>query len=473
MTLESLVQRFEDSSALRTLLKQLSQGEKSIAIDGLQGSSIAIVLYLLSHRQKWLLVIARDSDEAAYLLNDLEKLSGAETVSFFPSAYKRAIRYGHKDLANEVIRSELMELLRAGEQPKIIVTYPEAVIEGVVDEKTYDTGRLELKVGDQIDRTALREKLWSMGFEEKDYVYLPGDFAVRGGIIDIYSFSSEYPARLDFFDNEVESIRLFDPESQLSQSTIEQVTILTSFEQNDAAVQSIISLLPSDLVIYIDQAAFLESSLDQTYTTPPIHPEDNEFATIEALQKRLLAPRQLLDEIYAHQCVMTNPAKEVAKPYYVRFGQLPEPLFHKNFELLSDALLKYQTNGYDTIIMSDQVGQLERLQSIFQDQAKGVTFESIVPTLHTGFIDDQQKLALFTDHTIFERYHNFKLKSDKIRKNRAVMTLKDIQSFEFGDYVVHQNYGIATFGGLFTIEQNGKQKETVRLNFHSLPSPYL
>lgn len=473
MTLETLVQRFEDSSALRTLLKQLSQGEKSIAIDGLQGSSIAIVLYLLSHHQKPLLAIARDSDEAAYLLNDLEKLSGTETVSFFPSAYKRAIRYGHKDLANEVIRSELMELLRAGEQPKIIVTYPEAVIEGVVDEKTYDTGRLELKVGDQIDRTALREKLWSMGFEEKDYVYLPGDFAVRGGIIDIYSFSSEYPARLDFFDNEVESIRLFDPESQLSQSTIEQVTILTSFEQNDVAVQSIISILPSDLVIYIDQAAFLESSLDQTYTTPPIHPEDNEFATIEALQKRLLAPRQLLDEIYAHQCVMTNPAKEVEKPFNVRFGQLPEPLFHKNFELLSDALLKYQANGYDTIIMSDQVGQLERLQSIFQDQAKGVTFESIVPTLHTGFIDDQQKLALFTDHTIFERYHNFKLKSDKIRKNRAVMTLKDIQSFEFGDYVVHQNYGIATFGGLFTIEQNGKQKETVRLNFQGGDSVYV
>ena len=143
----------------------------------------------------------------------------------------------------------IRDSLRAGEQPKIIVTYPEAMIEGVVDEKTYDTGRLELKVGDQIDRIALREKLWSMGFEEKDYVYLPGDFAVRGGIIDIYSFSSEYPARLDFFDNEVESIRLFDPESQLSQSTIEQVTILTSFEQNDAAVQSIISLLPSDLVI--------------------------------------------------------------------------------------------------------------------------------------------------------------------------------------------------------------------------------
>ena len=147
------------------------------------------------------------------------------------------------------------------------------------------------------------------------------------------------------------------------------MTILTSFEQNDVAVQSITSILPSDLVIYIDQAAFLESSLDQTYTTPPIHPEDNEFATIEALQKRLLAPRQLLDEIYAHQCVMTNPAKEVTNPFYVRFGQLPEPLFHKNFELLSDALLKYQANGYHTIIMSDQVGQLERLQSIFQDQA--------------------------------------------------------------------------------------------------------
>ncbi|CQB85818.1 transcription-repair coupling factor [Chlamydia trachomatis] len=473
MTLETLVQRFEDSSALRMLLKRLSQGEKNIAIDGLQGSSIAMLLYLLSKTTKPLLAIARDSEEAAYLLNDLENLSGSEAVSFFPSAYSRAIRYGHKDLANEVIRSELMELLRAGEYPNIIVSYPEAIIEGVVDEKTYSSGRLELKVGDQIERTALREKLWSMGFEEKDYVYLPGDFAVRGGIIDIYSFSSEYPARLDFFDNEVESIRLFDPETQLSQSPLEAVTILTSFEQNVAPVQSIISLLPKDLVIYIDQASFLGSTLQQTYTAPPVRPEDNQFATIEDLQRRLVDPDLLLKGVYTRQCIVTNPAKELGKPFYVQFGQLPEPLFHKNFELLSDALLKYQANGYHTIIMSDQEGQLERLQSIFHDQAKGVTFESIVPTLHAGFIDDQQKLALFTDHTIFERYHNFKLKSDKIRKNRAVMTLKDIQSFEFGDYVVHQNYGIATFGGLFTIDQNGKQKETVRLNFQGGDSVYV
>lgn len=470
MGIDQIVSRFSEGKASASLRQELSKGTKSIAVEGLQGSATAILLRVLADTKRPILAIAREEELAAYLQNDLALLLGDEGVSFFPSLYKKAIRYGHIDLANEVIRSELLELIREESLPQIIVTYPEALIEGVVETEAYEAGRLELSVGSEIDRKALREKLWEMGFEETDYVYAPGDFAVRGSIIDIYSFAAEYPARLDFFDDELESIRLFDPESQLSQEQIKEITILSSFKPEERSGHSLLTLLPSDTLVYVDQVTFLPSSLESTYNTAPIHPEDNQFPTLQSLQQVLVPPSQLLQEIESHQRIGTNTTKADKT---ISFGQLPEPIFHKNFDLLSEALLKYQSSGYDTIIMSDQEGQIDRLQAIFSEQNSGVVFQPIIPTLHSGFIDDALKLALFTDHSIFERYHNFKLKSDKIRKSRAVMTLKDIQSFEFGDYVVHQNYGIATFGGLFTIDQNGKQKETVRLNFQGGDSVYV
>lgn len=470
MDIAQIVNRFSEGKSLTLLKQQLSKGAKSIAVEGLQGSATAILLCALADSRRPILAIAREEELAAYLQNDIALLLGEQQVSFFPSLYKKAIRYGHIDLANEVIRSELLELIRGGDLPQIIVTYPEALIEGVVAAEAYEAGRLELSVGSEIDRKAFRKKLWEMGFEEKDYVYAPGDFAVRGSIIDIYSFAAEYPARLDFFDDELESIRLFDTENQLSREQIKEITILSSFKPEERTGHSLLSLLPNETLIYIDQQAYLSNSLETTYTTAPVHPEDNQFSTLQALQQVLVPPTQLLQEMERHQCILTNP-QSIEKS--ISFGQLPEPVFHKNFDLLSEALLKYQASGYDTIIMSDQEGQIERLQAIFAEQGKGIIFYPIMPTLHSGFIDDALQLALFTDHSIFERYHNFKLKSDKIRKSRAVMTLKDIQSFEFGDYVVHQNYGIATFGGLFTIDQNGRQKETVRLNFQGGDSVYV
>lgn len=470
MKINQLIRKFSESKSLESLNNLLSKGEKSIAVEGLQGSATAILLQALSERTDLILAIARDDEQAAYLQHDLLNLTVDDKVSFFPSLYKKAIRYGHIDLANEVIRSQLLERIREGDLPKLIITYPEALIEAIVTTEVYEAGRLELRIGGEIDRKALREKLWEMGFEEKDYVYAPGDFAVRGSIIDIYSFAAEYPARLDFFDAELESIRIFDPESQLSQEPIEEITILSSFKPEERSGESLLKLLPPSTVVFADQEAFLSTNLEATYTTAPIHPEDNAFASLESLQEVLVEPTRVIEEISAHQVIGTNMPKAGRT---ISFGQLPEPIFHKNFDLLSDALLKYQSSGFDTIIMSDQEGQIERLKAIFSEQGKGVIFEPIIPTLHTGFIDEQLKVAVFTDHSIFERYHNFKLKSDKIRKNRAVMTLKDIQSFEFGDYVVHQNYGIATFGGLSTINQNGKLKETVRLNFQGGDSVYV
>lgn len=472
--LQLLVERFQESKVLSSLKSLLAQDIKGVAVDGLQGSATALFLNALANDmgQHTILAIARDEEQAAYLHNDLAKLSGEEKVFYYPSLYKKAIRYGHIDLANEVVRNELIECLRDGTIPCLIVTYPEALLEGVVDRDTYEDGRLELHIGSEVDRSKLREKLWSMGFEERDYVYYPGDFAVRGSIIDIYSFASEYPVRLDFFDRELESIRRFEPESQLSYETVSDVVILSSFASKGEKLCSLLSLLPNELLVYIDQAKYFSDSIQTTYSTAPIHPEDNSFGSLADLQKALIEPEKLKKEINNYKIIASNPPSGMTDKS-LSFGQQPEPIFHKNFDLLHDQLVKYHSDGYITAIMSDQKGQFERLQSIFNDQGTGANFTPIMPTLHAGFIDDHLKITLFTDHSIFERYHNFKLKSDKIRKSRAVMTLKDIQSFECGDYVVHQNYGIATFGGLFTINQNGKQKETVRLNFKGGDSVYV
>lgn len=475
MTLDQLVSKFGESRVLSSLRSGLKQGIQVTELEGLQGSAIALVLHALSNDRDVTLCIAQDEEEAAYLYNDLTTILGERAeaaVSHFPSLYKKAIRYGQIDLANEVIRTELLERIRAKNLPKLIVTHPEALSEGVVKSETYEAGRLQVQIGDRIDRRELREKLWAMGFEEKDYVYAPGDFAVRGSLIDIYSFAMEVPARLDFFDDELESIRLFDPESQLSTSRENQLTILASFDPEERAGQSILSLLPNDTLVYISQFAFLSASLEATYSTPPTHPQDNTFSTLEALQKVLVKPENLLKELQEHQIIATNlPLSQSNQS--VNFHQNPEPLFHKNFELLSDTILKYQKDGITTVIMSDQEGQIERLKSIFEEQGRGVHFEPIRPTLQAGFVDKELKLALLTDHNIFERFHNYKLRSDRIRKNNAVLTLKEIQSFEYGDYVVHQNHGIATFGGLFTINQNGRQQETVRLNFRGGDSVYV
>lgn len=473
MELNELTKKFESHPAYKKLLKTINNNHRRIALGGLQGSAPAIHFKNLSQEiPHTFLLVAKDEEDAAYLQNDLQILHESEEVYFFPSLYKKAIRYGHKDAANEVIRTEILEAIRGGSTPKIIVTYPEALIEGIVKKEIYEDGRLQIRVGDKVNRTQLREKLWEMGFEEVDYVYSPGEFAIRGSLIDIYSYAAESPMRLDFFDDELDSIRDFDPESQLSDKRYKEITILSSFDSDERAGNSLISLLPAETLIFIDQVSFLKAALQEVYTLGPIHPEDNIFPTLAAIQKVLVKPEVLLEEIDQYTIIGTNfPSKEGVVE--IDFSQKPEPLFHKNFELLSDSLLTHQADGYQTFIMSDQQGQIDRLRSIFEEQGKGVTFLPLRPTLHQGFIDQELKVALFTDHSIFERFHNFKLKSDRIRKNRAVMTLKDIQSFEYGDYVVHMTHGIATFGGLVTLNQNGKQQETVRLNFKGGDSVYV
>lgn len=424
-----------------------------------------------------LLVVAEDEESAGYLQSDLVALLGdEERVSFLPSLYRRGIRYGQPDAANEVLRSEVADTLRSGgTPPRIIVTYPAALMEGFASEEEYEAGHLDVRVGEEYERQPLRERLWALGFEETDYVYMPGHFAVRGSLIDIYSYAQNLPVRIDFIGDEVETISFFDPETQLSGESMETVRILAPVDsRSDRSVTSLLDLLPEGSVAYIPSHSFFPSSLRTVYDLPPVHPEDNIFHTLEEMRSRLIDPERLMEQLERFS-LMTGGVdlREQGDWREVPFRQVPEPLFHKRMDLLADTLGDYQHQSYVTIIMSDQESQLGRLRRILSEREQPIHFVPLRPTLHAGFVDSELKLCLLTDHTIFERYHGYRLKSDRIRKRGSALTLQDIRGFEYGDYVVHSDYGVAQFGGLCQIEQNGEEREVVRLNFKGGDSLYV
>lgn len=471
-TLQDILDRFSGTKSFGTLRKQLSSKQR-IQLTGLHGSAPALLLQSLDTP---FLCIESDEDAAGYLYNDLTALAGGKETSdivFLPSLYKRGIRYGQRDGANEVLRSQVIDALRTGTLPRIIVTYPAALMELIPDAGTHDEHKKTIGIGDEVPRAPFREKLWDLGFEEVDYVYQPGQFAVRGSIIDIFSFAQEEAVRIDFFGDEVESIRTFDPKTQLSHGSQDTVTILAAMDSASPTV-SLLSIIPDKYTLYIPRWSFLSSTLEDLFTQPPVHPEDNIFTTLEEMQAMLQSPERVLEEIERHTILAQDLALDREQKWTeVHFKQRPEPLFHKNFDILSQTLLDLQGKGYTTSIMSNQQSQIERLEAIFEDQGKGVTFSPILPTLHAGFIDDEMHDALFSDHNIFERFHNYRLKSDGIRQRASALTLKEIKTFEYGDYIVHVNHGIGTFGGLFTVEKNGKPVEMVRLNYKGGDSLYV
>lgn len=470
-SLNETLSHFRETNSFKKLIGSMSS--RRLHLTGLHGSAAALVLYNMG---KPVLCIALDEDEAGYLYSDLTALSGTEEdpdIAFLPSLYKRGIRYGQRDGANEVLRAQVVDAMRTGHAPRIIITYPAAIMELIPDADTQKERKRVLRIGDEVPRAPLREKLWDLGFEEVDYVYQPGQFAVRGSIIDLFSFAQEVPVRIDFFGDEIESIRTFDPETQLSQESLNEISVLASMD-GAHPTHSLLSTLPQDYRLYIPKASFLPSSLDEVYNKGPVHPEDNLFSTIEEMQAMLQAPEEVMKEVEDRAILAEDlPLDRDQKWNEVHFAQRPEPLFHKNFEILSQTILDLQRKGFSTAIMSNQESQIARLEAIFQDQGKGVSFIPILPTLHSGFIDEEMKVALFSDHNIFERFHNYRLKSDRIRQRASALTLKEIKSFEYGDYIVHVNHGIGTFGGLFTVEKNGKPVEMVRLNYKGGDSLYV
>ncbi|MDE5740601.1 MAG: transcription-repair coupling factor [Bacteroidaceae bacterium] len=434
-----------------------------------------------------LLVVMNDADDAGYMYHDLTQMMGEESkegaeelgpqVLFFPSSYRRAIKYNQKDAGNEILRTEV--LTRVAEAGNLlVVTYPDALAERVVSKRELDESTLTVKVGDGFDISKLEKDIFELGFERVDYVYEPGQFAVRGSIVDVYSFSSDMPYRIDFFGDEVDSIRLFDVQSQLSQGKVELMTIVPNIKKDNAEYISFLEFLPKDMLIVTQDFAFVCDKIAQ------IHEEGfSSQAQFEAeTNAETLIDRFIIDEeSFLRQVVQFRHLElkksSTADEKAVHFDTAVQPLFHKNFDLVSQEFHRLMDEGYRIYIFADSEKQIARLQNIFEEmattEADAILFTPVNKAIHEGFIDHTLKQCFFTDHQIFDRFHKYSLKSDKARRGKVALTLKEIRQFEIGDYVVHIDHGVGRFGGLVRVPQGDVMQEMIKIIYKNEDTVYV
>ncbi|MBO4431622.1 MAG: transcription-repair coupling factor, partial [Bacteroidaceae bacterium] len=439
-----------------------------------------------------LLVVMNDLDDAGYVYHDLTQMMGEERVLFFPSSYKRAIKYNQKDAGNEILRTEVLTKV-AEMQDLVVVTYPDALAERVVSKKELDENTLAVKVGDEFDISELEKRIFELGFERTDYVYEPGQFAIRGSIVDVYSFSSDMPYRIDFFGDEVDSIRSFDVQSQLSQGKVEMMTIVPEMKTDGTEYISFLEFLPKDTLVVTQSLVYICDKIAQ------IHEEGfSSQAQFEAeTNAETLAAQFIIDEeTFKRQIVafrhlelkqaktntpdglpITGEMSEGQRGSTIHFHTAPQPLFHKNFDLVSQEFHRLMDEGYKICIFADSEKQIARLQNIFEEQAKteadAIHFTPVNKAIHEGFIDHTLKLCFFTDHQIFDRFHKYNLKSDKAHRGKVALTLKEIQQFEIGDYVVHIDHGVGRFGGLVRIPQGDVMQEMIKITYQNEDTVYV
>ena len=507
MTIQELVRLYAMAPQVEAVRKTVGEkAVKTIFLEGLVGSS-APMLFASLHlpppvpsgatgSQPLSLYILNDEEEAGYFYHDLKQILGTEQVFFFPSSFRRAVKYAQRDAANEILRTDVLTRLTSSaspqsssilHQPSSIVTYPEALAELVVSRQQLDAHTLVLSQGQTVSVDEIANTLRELGFQEVDYVYEPGQFALRGSILDVYSFSSEYPFRIDFFGDDIDSIRTFEVEDQLSRDKRERVSIVSSSSlcsDSVAAVSSFFSFLPADTLLVAKDLLYVRDAIDRTYQEAG---EEVPLLTGMQWTRDTASFRQLE---FGHR-----PSRQ--PEVTLTFHTSPQPLFHKNFDLLRQSFADYLAKGYHLYILADSPKQLQRLQDILSASSSSsvslcsdtvaapVSSSSSVSlcsdtvaaptsaplsyvdkTLHSGFIDQDLQLGIFTDHEIFDRFHKYSLRSDKARSGKAALTLKEIQQFEIGDYVVHVDHGIGKFGGLVRMPvENGKFQEMIKITY--------
>ena len=436
--------------------------------------------------------ILNDEEEAGYFYHDLRQLCGDENVLFFPSSYRRAAKYARRDAANDILRTEVLNRLttqETTERPLMIVTFPAAITEKVAPKKTLTEQSFTIKEGDTFDLTKLSEKLLKLGFRRCDYVYEPGEFAVRGSILDVFSFSSEHPYRIDFFGDDVESLRTFEVQTQLSAERRSEVSIVPDTADNGAnTTVDFVEYVPDDSLLIVRDLIFVADTMNQIYKegfSKQAEQSLEELPEAEAEELRKKLNRELMlsqgtsllrraTDLRRVELV-TNPEAEAEA--VVCFHTSPQPLFHKNFELLREHFDKARAEGNRLFILADSAKQNERLQHIL-DELTGTEnadhFTPVTRTLHAGFSDQDLHLCCFTDHQIFDRFHKYNLKSDHARDSKMALTLKELMQFEVGDYVVHIDHGIGRFAGLVRMPSaGGEMQEMIKLTYKNEDAVYV
>ena len=481
-------------SALRHLLSRKTP--RRLQLCGLQGSAAPMIFAALAQQKKkqaspWFFIL-NDEEEAGYFYHDLRQLCGDENVLFFPSSYRRAAKYARRDAANDILRTEVLNRLttqETTERPLMIVTFPAAITEKVAPKKTLTEQSFTIKEGDTFDLTKLSEKLLELGFRRCDYVYEPGEFAVRGSILDVFSFSSEHPYRIDFFGDDVESLRTFEVQTQLSAERRSEVSIVPDTADNGAnTTVDFVEYVPDDSLLIVHDLIFVADTMNQIYKegfSKQAEQSLEELPEAEAEELRKKLNRELMlsqgtsllrraTDLRRVELV-TNPEAEAEA--VVCFHTSPQPLFHKNFELLREHFDKARAEGNRLFILADSAKQNERLQHIL-DELTGTEnadhFTPVTRTLHAGFSDQDLHLCCFTDHQIFDRFHKYNLKSDHARDSKMALTLKELMQFEVGDYVVHIDHGIGRFAGLVRMPSaGGEMQEMIKLTYKNEDAVYV
>ena len=504
MTIQDLQQLYAATPQVGALEKIVQDRSiRTVLLDGLVASSAPLLFGALqTKRAQTLLFVMQDADEAGYFYHDLHQMLGNEGVLFFPSSFRKAVKYAHRDPANEILRTEVLTRLAAmqgngtQQQQVMVVTYPEALAERVVSKKKMDTRMVLLETEKDYDTLQLTATLREYGFREVDYVYEPGQYALRGCILDVFSYNSEYPYRIDFFDDTIDSIRTFEVDSQLSKekkSKVEVVPELATMTDDRVSLLSFFD--PEQSILVTKDLNYVREVIDRTYeegfTRQAVMeqleglPEQQRKERMQQLQREGVlqtGSEFLRDALEMRRITLSAPgARRGEAQAQLSFHTSPQPLFHKNFELLGKTFTECLLQHYRIYILADSVKQNERLkeillngeQKIMARDVHGDVFIPVERTLHEGFIDHDARLCIFTDHQIFDRYHKYNLRSDKARGGKVALTLKEIKQFEPGDYVVHIDHGVGRFVGLVRMPQGDTYQEMIKLQYQNGDSIYV
>ncbi|MBO0342377.1 transcription-repair coupling factor [Flagellimonas profundi] len=475
MTKTPISQLFEQSPQLGKLRDSIAQtrdnesaSSQKINIKGLVGSSLSFVVSeAFKSAESPFLLILNDKEEAAYLLNDLEQLIGEKDVLFYPGSYRRPYQIEETDNANVLLRAEVLNRINSRKKPAVIVTYPDALFEKVVTRKELDKNTQKIKIGDEISLDFLNEVLFEYQFKRVDFVTEPGEFSVRGGIVDVFSFSHDEPYRIEFFGDEVDSIRTFDVETQLSTDKVKKITIIPNVENKftEEIRESFLKYISAKTVVFAKNPALIYDRIDSFFEKA-----EESFAKLSeeikhAKPKELfLDSASLKEQLQDYLCIEIGVSSETLKQVQgdeIQFNIKPQPSFNKKFDLLIENLNDNRDAGYSNYIFCSTEQQAKRFHDIFDEVDETVHYQTIIFPLYQGFVDQDLKIACYTDHQIFERYHKFHLKNGYAKKQ--AITLKELNKLEIGDYVTHIDHGIGKFGGLQKIDVEGKKQEAIKL----------
>lgn len=484
MKIEELRTLYASLPQLGALAKLLKDGKtRHISLNGLVASAPALFFAAFAERCAYpILFILEDADTAGYFHNDLKAL-GIEPF-LLPSSYRRAVKYGQRDAGSEILRTETMTALSAEKtegKPLYIVTEPSALAERVVSKERLNDQTIRLETGQEVEVVALEKQLRALGFQEVDYVYEPGQFAVRGSILDVYSYSSEYPFRIDFFGDEIDTLRTFEVETQLSLQKRKQVEIVPELAQADhEQLTSFLHLLPEETLIVTKDLHYVADRIGKIFdegfskSAQTEQMEGKSEVEQEAIRQQMLAETKLigrgkfLTDALGFRRIETATSPTHTAEAVITCETTPQPLFHKNFDLLLQTLRDDAAGGKRVFILADSQKQNDRLREIFASKVSEsggapVAFTPVDRTLHEGFNDETLGVALYTDHQIFDRFHKYTLRSDKAKQGKMALTMKELREMEPGDFVVHVDFGIGKFAGLVRVPAGESYQEMIRL----------